>query len=55
MGQIVGSNISATAAMFALWIGVLGVLAVFPYCSGSAETDARRTYDNAHVELVLPS
>ena len=33
MGQIVGSSFNATAAMFALWLGVMGVIAVYPSCS----------------------
>ncbi len=55
MGQIVGSNFSATAAMFALWIGVMAVLAAYPTCSGSAEIDARGIHNDAQVEIVLPT
>jgi hypothetical protein len=49
MAQIVGSNFKATAAMFALWIGVLAILAAYPNGSGS------HAGINAQVEIVLPS
>ena len=52
MGQIVGSGFSATAAMFALWIGVMGVIAVYPSCSDiGLEADDR----SGLKVTVLPS
>ena len=36
MGQIVGSSLKATAAMFVLWIGVMGVIATGPtFCENT--------------------
>lgn len=56
MGQIIGSNISATAAMFALWIGVLAILAAYPGGNGSsAEINAQQFQNSGQVEFILPS
>ena len=56
MGQIVGSGFNATAAMFALWLGVMGVIAVYPSCCEFRAAANRNFNQDGTVTItVLPS
>jgi hypothetical protein len=55
MGQIAGSGFNATAAMFALWLGVMGVIAVYPECTAARAALDGQNDDRHAVTKVLPS
>lgn len=54
MAQIVESGFNATAAMFALWFGVMAVIAVYPNCAGlRTSVELQQQHQGALSDYVL--